>query len=52
MHLPRQKTVQTFDMSLNQQDPTYQFDNEMNAIEQIELKNGTYVAAGSKDGLI
>jgi hypothetical protein len=35
MHLPAQKTVQTYDMALNTQDKSYKFEAEMNAIEQL-----------------
>jgi hypothetical protein len=52
MHLPAQKTIQTFDMALHPQEPGFKFTYEMNAIEQIQLNSGTFMVAGSKDGQI
>lgn len=52
MHLPKQKSIETFDMSLNSLNKTYKFQSQINAIEQFELQQGTFVAAGSKQGVI
>lgn len=52
MHLPRNKVIKTFDNSLKNQDRTFVFSQEIQAIEYFDLNEAEIVAAGTKQGII